>query len=235
MKLMNHVLVVDDDRGLVELITKYLETEGFIVSAAFDQDTGLRLALDIEPELIILDIMLPRGSGLDLLRKVRKLSQVPVLLLTARGDTVDRVVGLEAGADDYLPKPFDPRELVARIRAILRRSCVSESEEDELSVGDVRLLLSARTVTRGGRTISLTGVEFELLTVLIKNAGKIVSRETLAQAALGRQLHPFDRSIDVHVSKLRRKLFGDEGTDAQIKSMRGSGYILVKSTDRSTA
>jgi len=233
MKAMNHLLVVDDDRDLVELLREYLVPEGFQVDAAYDQTTGLREALKGEHELVVLDVMLPGGSGFELLKQLRTTSELPVLLLTARGDAVDRIVGLEIGADDYLPKPFDPRELVARIRAILRRTRNTGEDEngnkDEITVGDVSLFSSTRNVTLNGEPVDLTTVEFNILEVLMRHAGKVVPREELAQIALGRPLAAFDRSVDVHVSKLRRKLGGGEESENRIKTVRGSGYIYAAS------
>ena len=233
MKAMNHLLVVDDDRDLVELLREYLVPEGFQVDAAYDQTTGLREALKGEHELVVLDVMLPGGSGFELLKQLRTTSELPVLLLTARGDAVDRIVGLEIGADDYLPKPFDPRELVARIRAILRRTRNTGEDEngnkDEITVGDVSLFCSTRNVTLSGEPVDLTTVEFNILEVLMRHAGKVVPREELAQIALGRPLAAFDRSVDVHVSKLRRKLGGGEESENRIKTVRGSGYIYAAS------
>ena len=233
MKAMNHLLVVDDDRDLVELLREYLVPEGFQVDAAYDQTTGLREALKGEHELVVLDVMLPGGSGFELLKQLRTTSKLPVLLLTARGDAVDRIVGLEIGADDYPPKPFDPRELVARIRAILRRTRNTGEDEngnkDEITVGDVSLFSSTRNVTLNGEPVDLTTVEFNILEVLMRHAGKVVPREELAQIALGRPLAAFDRSVDVHVSKLRRKLGGGEESENRIKTVRGSGYIYAAS------
>jgi DNA-binding response OmpR family regulator len=236
MGIMNHILVIDDDRELVDLLKEYLVPEGFTVDAAFDHASGLNKAMRGEDELIILDVMLPGGSGFELLKKMRaENAPTPVLLLTARGDAVDRIVGLQIGADDYLPKPFDPRELVARIHAILRRTRSqpqegSGGEEDAtIKVGDVTLSPSTRTVTLGKDEIELTTLEFNLLEVLLRRAGTIVTREDLAQLAMGRNLAPFDRSVDVHISKLRRKLGGEEDSESRIKSIRGAGYMYAAS------
>jgi len=235
---MNHILVIDDDRELVDLLKEYLVPEGFTVNAAFDHASGLSKALRGEDELVILDVMLPGGSGFELLKRMRsESSSTPVLLLTARGDAVDRIVGLQIGADDYLPKPFDPRELVARIHAILRRTRASkgrgedeQAEEDKtIHVGDVTLSPSTRTVTLGNSDIDLTTLEFNLLEVLLRKAGTIVTREDLAVMAMGRPLAPFDRSVDVHISKLRRKLSGREDSESRIKSIRGVGYMYAAS------
>jgi len=235
MKAVNHILVIDDDRELVELLREYLVPEGFTVDAAFDHAAGLEKALRGNDELIILDVMLPGGSGFELLKKMRaESSATPVLLLTARGDAVDRIVGLQIGADDYLPKPFDPRELVARIHAILRRTRGSRAEEEQeedstVRVGDVTLSPSTRTVMLGNKEIDLTTLEFNLLEVLLRRAGTIVEREDLASLAMGRPLAPFDRSVDVHISKLRRKLSGRADSESRIKSIRGVGYMYAAS------
>ncbi len=237
MSSMNHILVIDDDRELVDLLKEYLVPEGFTVDAAFDHASGLSKALKGQDELVILDVMLPGGSGFELLKRMRaEASTTPVLLLTARGDAVDRIVGLQIGADDYLPKPFDPRELVARIHAILRRTRGqhrSEEDKDEdstIHVGDMTLSPSTRSVTLGKKELDLTTLEFNLLEVLLRRAGTIVTREDLATLAMGRPLAPFDRSVDVHISKLRRKLSGREDSESRIKSIRGVGYMYAAST-----
>ncbi|MGZ4787848.1 MAG: response regulator [Terriglobales bacterium] len=235
---MNHILVIDDDRELVDLLREYLVPEGFTIDAAFDHASGLSKALRGEDELVILDVMLPGGSGFELLKRMRaESSSTPVLLLTARGDAVDRIVGLQIGADDYLPKPFDPRELVARIHAILRRTRGAQkaggepAEEDaSVSVGDLTLSPTTRSVTLGNKDVDLTTLEFNLLEVLLRRAGTIVTREDLATLAMGRPLAPFDRSVDVHISKLRRKLSGRADSESRIKSIRGVGYMYAAST-----
>jgi DNA-binding response OmpR family regulator len=238
MGMMNHILVIDDDRELVDLLKEYLVPEGFTVDAAFDHASGMNKAMRGEDELVILDVMLPGGSGFELLKRMRaESSTTPVLLLTARGDAVDRIVGLQIGADDYLPKPFDPRELVARIHAILRRTRAAssksenpEAEEDtSVRVGDVALSTSTRTVTLGDNVVDLTTLEFNLLEVLLRRAGTIVTRDDLAVLAMGRPLAPFDRSVDVHISKLRRKLSGRADSESRIKSIRGVGYMYAAS------
>jgi two-component system, OmpR family, response regulator CpxR len=233
---MNRILVIDDDRELVDLLKEFLVPEGFTVDAAFDHASGLSKAMKDDHELVILDVMLPGGSGFELLKRMRaESSSTPVLLLTARGDAVDRIVGLQIGADDYLPKPFDPRELVARIHAILRRTRairephLAEGEESTLHVGDLSLSPSTRTVTLGSTAVDLTTLEFNLLEVLLRRAGTIVTREDLAAQAMGRPLAPFDRSVDVHISKLRRKLSGHADSESRIKSIRGVGYMYAAS------
>jgi DNA-binding response OmpR family regulator len=230
MGRINHILIVDDDRDLVDLLRQYLEGEGFVVEAAIDYASGLRAALSGNHELVILDVNLPGGSGFELLKKLRAESNLPVVLLTARGDSVDRIVGLHIGADDYVPKPFEPREVVARIRAVLRRTRAGMEKagsDDRVVVGDVTLSPSTRTAMLAGEVLDLTTVEFDLLEVLLRNAGKVVTRDQLAQAALGRNLAPFDRGVDVHLSKLRKKLGGGQYSQDRIKTVRGSGYIYA--------
>ena len=229
---VNQLLIVDDDRALVALLKRFLEAEGFHIDAAYDHDSGLAAARANHHELVILDVMLPGGSGFELLKSLRQESAVPVLLLTARGEAVDRILGLEIGADDYLAKPFDPRELVARIRAVLRRTReaaggASRTEQDELlQVGEIALSTGSRNVTCGGKPVDLTSVEFNVLELLLRNAGNVVTREQIAEVALGRPLNAFDRSVDVHVSRVRKKLGSFPGTDDLIRPIRGIGYFL---------
>jgi DNA-binding response OmpR family regulator len=211
-------------------VRQYLEGEGFVVEAAIDYASGLKAALSGNHELAILDVTLPGGSGFELLKKLRAESNLPVVLLTARGDSVDRIVGLQIGADDYVPKPFEPREVVARIHAVLRRTRASMEKagsDDRVVVGDVTLSTSTRTATLAGQVLDLTTVEFDLFEVLLRSAGKVVTRDQLAQAALGRNLAPFDRGVDIHLSKLRKKLGGGHYSQDRIKTVRGSGYIYV--------
>ncbi len=230
---MNRLLVIDDDHELVNLLKRFLEGEGFQVDAAYDHPSGLSAALAGGHELVILDVMLPGGSGFELLKALRKQSGIPVLLLTARGDAVDRILGLEIGADDYLAKPFDPRELVARVRAIFRRTrelagpAVGGEQEEALTVGNVWLSVSSRAVTCGGKPVELTSLEFNVLELLLRRAGTVVTREQIAEIALGRPLNPLDRSVDVHVSHLRKKLGGCAGADDLIRPIRGIGYFLT--------
>ncbi|MBV9181902.1 MAG: response regulator transcription factor [Acidobacteria bacterium] len=227
---MDRILVIDDDVELCSLVSEYLRPEGFQVEAAHEGKSGLARALSGDHRLTILDVMLPGMNGFDVLRKIRDSSKLPVLLLTARGEDVDRIVGLEIGADDYLPKPFNPRELVARIRAILRRSrAPGEAPIPEvLHVGDVELDPATRTVFHRGKSVELTSVEFSLLQVLLREAGRVVTREALVDEVLGRKFSPFDRSIDMHVSKVRKKL-GDSDSEDHIKTIRGAGYIFALS------
>ena len=231
---MSRILVVDDDVDLCELLAKYLRREGFEFEMVHNGEDGVTRAGSGNFALIILDVMLPNMSGFEVLSQIRSRSQTPVLMLTARGDDVDRIVGLEMGADDYLPKPFNPRELVARIRAILRRSKVESDSPsasqipERLVIGDVDLDKSTRVVVRSGESLALTAVEFDLLEALMRAAGRIMTREELVKAILGRDLTPYDRSIDTHVSNLRRKLGHYVGGVERIKTVRGVGYIYAR-------
>jgi len=223
---MSHLLVIDDDHDLVDLLREFLATEGFTVDAAYDYASGLKRALDGEHELVVLDVMLPGGSGLELVKTVRESSKVPLLLLSAAGETGDRIIGLQIGADDYLAKPFEPRELAARIHAILRRTRDIPKDGSEIKVGDLALSVSRRVVSRAETPVELTAAEFNVLECLLRNAGSVVTRETLAERALGRPLAPFDRSVDVHVHSLRKKISAPP--DERIKTIRGVGYIYTR-------
>jgi two-component system, OmpR family, response regulator CpxR len=232
---VDQILLIDDDVELCSLVTEYLEAEGFKVEAVFDGKRGLDRALNGPQLLVVLDVMLPGLNGLDVLRRIRITSKMPVLLLTARGEDVDRIVGLEIGADDYLPKPFNPRELVARIRAILRRTRSTPQIDpipDVVRVGDIELDPATRTVRQRGTRIEFTSVEFNLLEVLLREAGRVVAREELVDTVLRRKFSPFDRSIDMHISKVRKKL-GDSDTGTElIKTVRGVGYIFALTRDQ---
>src|SRR5580658_2872750 len=232
---MDRILVIDDDVELCTLVGEYLQAEGFIVDAVHDGENGLQRATGGGYLLVVLDVMLPGINGFEVLRRIRATSRLPVLLLTARGEDVDRIVGLEIGADDYLPKPFNPRELVARIRAILRRSRSDgkavPATPEIVRVGEVELDPATRTVRRDGQPVDLTSVEFNLLEVLLREAGHVVPRERLVNAVLSRKFSPFDRSIDMHVSKVRKKL-GDTDADEHIKTIRGVGYIFARPRER---
>jgi len=228
---MDRILIVDDDTELCGLVQEYLTAEGFTLQAAYDGESGLQQALTNEYALVVLDVMLPGINGFEVLRRIRSVSKIPVLLLTARGEDVDRIVGLEIGADDYLPKPFNPRELVARIRAVLRRAKPAKPADavpEILSVGDVELDPATRTVQRAGQPVELTSVEFNLLEVLLREAGRVVTRERLVNAVLSRKFMPFDRSIDMHVSKVRRKLGDSDESGDHIKTIRGVGYMFAR-------
>lgn len=223
---MDRVLIVDDDIELCRLLGERLSSEGFALEAVHDGFRGLERVLSAEHALVILDLMLPGMGGLDVLRRVRKQSPVPVLILTARGEDVDRILGLEIGADDYLPKPFNPRELIARIRAILRRTSPTVANNNPIALGDLQLDPAAREVRMNGLPIDLTSVEFSLLETLLRDAGHVVTREQLTETVLGRKLGPFDRVIDVHISNLRKKLHRAHGEE-RIKAVRGSGYVFA--------
>ena len=230
---MQRILVIDDDAELYELVSEYVRAEGFEVDAVGDGDAGLEAALTGTYALILLDVMLPGINGFEILLRLRSTSQIPVLMLTARGDDIDRIVGLEMGADDYLPKPFNPRELVARIRAILRRADERTTATGlVVEVGDVHLDVGARTAQRSGDEVHLTAVEFEVLERLMRAAGKVVSREHLTLDVLDREYSALDRSIDMHVSNLRRKLGLGQGGAERIKTVRGVGYIYTLPASR---
>src|SRR5262249_5566872 len=223
---MRQILVIDDDIELCELVTEYLEPDGYQVEAVHDGETGLERALSGEHVLAVLDYMLPGLNGFEVLRQVRSRSRLPIVMLTARGDAVNRIVGLQIGADDYLPKPFDPQELVARINAVLRRALPPEENAPKLLVvGDVEMDYGTRSVRRAGELIELTPIEYALLEKLLQGCGRIVSREDLAKDVLHRTLSPFDRSLDTHVANVRRKLGHEVNGVERIKTVRSVGYI----------
>src|SRR5436305_2160990 len=232
---MERILVIDDDVELCHLVGEYLHAEGFTTECVHDGESGLKKATAGEYVLAVLDVILPGINGFEVLGRVRARSRLPVLLLTARGEDVDRIVGLEIGADDYLPKPFNPRELVARIRAVLRRTHgeggALPSAPDVVRVGEVELDPATRMVRLDGKPVDLTSVEFNLLEVLLREAGRVVPRERLVIAVLSRKFSPFDRSIDMHVSKVRKKL-GDTENDEHIKTVRGVGYIFARPREK---
>jgi len=225
----HRLLIIDDDVRLSEMLVEYLAPEGIELTAVASGVAGLRSAQRENFDLIVLDVMLPGLSGFDVLKQLRETgAKTPVLMLTARGDDVDRIIGLDLGADDYLPKPFNPRELLARIKAILRRTSETDSDEPmDVSVGDLRVNLPRREAWIKENPLKLTNAEFVILLTLMRSPGEVVSREALTRTALGRQLLPDDRSLDTHISNLRRKLGGDADADVLIRSIRGSGYVLV--------
>jgi len=234
---MDRILIIDDDVELASLVGEFLDSEGFRVEAVYDGERGLERGLSGEYVLVVLDVMLPGINGFEVLRRIRSTSSVPVLLLTARGEEVDRIVGLEIGADDYLPKPFNPRELVARIRAVLRRTREGKPGgqlPDVVEVAGVELDPATRTVRHEGQLVDLTSVEFNLLEMLLREAGRVVTRERLATSVLSRKFSPFDRSIDMHVSKVRKKLGDREGEAEHIKTVRGVGYIFALPREANT-
>ncbi len=217
------------------MLMEYLGRNGFRVSTVHRGDTGLKVAGERRWSLILLDVMLPGMDGFEVLKQIRTTSSVSVMLLTARGEDIDKIVGLEIGADDYLPKPFNPRELLARMRAILRRSAppITSDESGVLRVQRLELDPAARKVLQNGKRLDLTDIEFALLEALMRSPGRVVSREELSETVLGRKFDPFDRSLDMHVSRLRRKLVQGSSMDEQVKTIRGSGYQLA--VDRSYA
>jgi len=231
---MNRVLVVDEDRDLCELLLKYLQREGFEVEVIHDGERGIARALSGEHALAVLDVMVPRMNGFDALSLIRNQSQIPVIILTTRGEEADRIIGLELGADDYIPKPFNPRELLARIRAILRRTRFGQTETNNviahrsLSIADIELDRNTRTVLREGEPVRLTVVEFDLLEAIMRQAGRVVTREELVKSVLGRNYAPPDRSIDTHIANLRKKLGHHVGPLERIKTIRGVGYIYLR-------
>ena len=226
---MDRILIIDDDEELCELVSEYLTVEGFTVESVNDGESGLARALEGEYDMVILDVMLPKMNGFDVLRNLRQQSKLPVIMLTARGDDMERIVGLEIGADDYLAKPFNPRELAARLRAILRRSAVPESStgNEILDVDGVRLSPASRAAMLDGTELSLTSVEFGLLHELLKEAGKVVKKEDLSETVLERKLSPYDRSLDMHISNLRKKLGSRPDGSDRIKTIRSVGYIYT--------
>ena len=230
------VLIIDDDVKLGDLVREYLRRDGMEAHLVHDGENGVARAQSGDYKIVILDVMLPGIGGFEVLRRLRSSNGVgaklPVLMLTARGDELDRVLGLEMGADDYLSKPFSPRELVARLRAILRRVQGQQNPETAsskiLRVDDLELDAGARAVKSYGKRVELTGAEFDLLQLLLQSAGKIVTREDISRVALGRELMPFDRAIDVHVSNLRRKIGPAEDGSERLKAIRGVGYLFAR-------
>jgi two-component system, OmpR family, response regulator CpxR len=229
---MARLLLADDDQELCELLAEYLGSEGFEVDRVHDGEQAVTAVLTDRYDLVILDIMMPKMNGFDALREVRRKNATPVLMLTARGDDVDRIVGLEMGADDYLPKPCNPRELVARIRAILRRIKPFQNEPDSqantLVIDDVELQSSSRQVLCGGASVELTSTEFGVLAELMEHAGTVVSKKQLTETVLERKLTQYDRSMGMHVSHVRRKLGKTASGEERIKTVRNAGYLYVR-------
>jgi two-component system response regulator CpxR len=224
-----HILLVDDDAELCSLLGEFLRREGFTVDCEHEGNRVLEKARGAGVDLVVLDVMLPGIDGFEILRRLRLESKVPVMMLTARGEDVDRIVGLELGADDYLPKPFNPRELAARIRAILRRYEPRPAESPgRLEVNGVTLDPGTREVVAGGTRVELTTFEFDILEMLMRAAGRVISRDRLMENFYNRKATPFDRSIDMHISHLRKKL---ENGDALIKTIRGVGYQFSRSPE----
>jgi DNA-binding response OmpR family regulator len=228
------VLVVDDDVEMCQLLSQYLAEDGFAVESVHSGLKGVERALSGESSIVVLDVMLPDLKGFEVLRRVRAKSRLPVLMLTARGDDQDRILGLEMGADDYLPKPFNPRELSARIEAVLRRTrpeavAIRPGAAERVALEDIELDKGTRIARRAGESLDLTAVEFDLLEIFLKSAGSILSREEMVRVVLGREFSPFDRSMDTHVSNLRRKVGPRPDGTERIKGVRGIGYLYVYS------
>lgn len=221
------ILIADDDRELCTLLMAFLEQEGFQVDAVFNGADALDSINRESPDILVLDVMMPKLSGIDVLRRLRQKSQLPVLMLTARGEDSDRIVGLELGADDYLPKPCNPRELAARIRAILRRASGPGPDAPEITVGDLEIRPGSREAFCASEKLELTSTEFTLLQVLMEEAGRVVKKAELYRRALGRDPMRYDRSIDMHISNLRGKIDTDDTLPARIETVRGLGYQLV--------
>lgn len=218
------ILIADDERNILELCRLYLTKEGYTVETATDGQDALDRARRVKPDLVVLDIMMPKVDGIEVLRRLRKDSALPIIMLTARGDDVDKVVGLEIGADDYVTKPFNPRELVARVKAVLRRTTNRVEADATVEVGDVTIDPARREVSVGGRQIQMRAKEFDLLLALAQENGRVLSREQLISRVWGYEYFGDSRTVDVHVTWVRGKL---EGTRAQIQTVRGVGYKVV--------
>jgi DNA-binding response OmpR family regulator len=237
---MQQLLMIEDDARLAQMVVEYLERSGFAVTHALDAKAGMAQLQDphggVPVDLLILDLMLPDMDGLEVCRRVRampgEVGKVPVLMLTAKGDPMDRIVGLELGADDYLPKPFEPRELLARIRAILRRRSEGAAPAAKLlRFGSLEIDRDARTVTVGGQSSDLTSYQFDLLIALAERAGRVLTRDQIMEAVRGRELEAFDRSIDVHMGRIRAAIEVDAKTPKRILTVRGVGYVFAKQQD----
>lgn len=226
---MTRLLIIDDDIELSDMLADYLQVEGFDIKQVYDGEAGVGSALSTDFDAIILDVMMPRLDGFEVLRRIRSHSSVPVIMLTAKGDDVDRIVGLEIGADDYLPKPFNPRELLARLRAVLRRSQNthhhSSNNTSVVSLGSLEIHPASRTAFANGKQLDLTSTEYNLLQALMTQVGNVITKEALSLNAMGRSLERYDRSIDMHMSNLRKKLT-ECGLGSMIITVRGQGYQL---------
>lgn len=222
----NHILVIDDDIELTELLTEYLEPEGFAVTVVHDGENAVKKALNQNFDAIILDVMLPKLNGFEVLKSIREHQETPILMLTARGDDIDKIVGLEIGADDYLPKPCNPRELVARLKAILRRMQKIPVHRPVIEQENIVVDCSKRLVKQNDAILELTNAEFNILEMLIKSPGQAFSKEELTEYALGRKYTAYDRSIDVHISNLRNKLGDNKIGEPLLKTVRGFGYMF---------
>ncbi len=224
------VLLIDDDERLNALVTTYLGRFGFAARAFTHPEQGLRALKNDPPDIVVLDVMLPDMDGFALCRKIREFSRIPIIMLTARGDVTDRIVGLELGADDYLPKPFEPRELVARMQAVLRRGAALVGEE-RVRIGALDVNWATRSAHLGGRDLLLTTTEFELLSLLVRNRSRVLSRDRIINETRGIDWEAYDRSIDVLISRLRQKLGDDPRDPAFIRTVRGAGYFFIGAAD----
>jgi DNA-binding response OmpR family regulator len=227
----DRILLIEDDARLAEMVKNYLGGSGFSITIASTGRAGLGLHGRQEFDALILDLMLPDMDGLEVCRKIRAGAQTPILMLTARGDAMDRVVGLEIGADDYLPKPFEPRELLARLRAILRRSKRGEENSELMRFGRLEIDVGARQVRRDGEACTMTGYQFDLLLVLARHAGRVMSREAIMDLMKNERLDAFDRSIDVHISRIRAAIEDDPKKPRRVITVRGAGYVFAKAQD----
>jgi DNA-binding response OmpR family regulator len=232
---MQQLLIIEDDSRLAAMVAEYLGGFGFAVSHASDGEKGLIQAQQLSPDLIILDLMMPGMDGLEVCRRLRALqgavASTPVLMLTAKGDPLDRVIGLELGADDYMPKPFEPRELLARIRAVLRRQGASSQAHNQLRFGSLEIDRDARSVNVAGKACDLTSYQFDMLVALAERAGRVLSRDQIMEAVRGRELEAFDRSIDVHMGRIRAAIELDAKDPKRIVTVRGVGYVFAKHQD----
>ena len=230
--MAERLLIIDDDMRLAAMVSDYLGAAGFSVDRRFSAREGLAALADASFDAVVLDVMLPDGDGLDVCRQIRARSTIPILMLTARGEETDRIVGLEIGADDYLPKPFNPRELLARLRAILRRQrgpVVAEAAP--LRFGRLRIDRDSRTVRVDGEARTLTSYQFDLLVALAEHAGRVLNRDRLLDLVKGEELDAYDRSIDVHISRIRAAIEDDPKHPRRIITVRGSGYVFAKQQD----
>lgn len=223
---MKKILVVDDEKKIIEIIQAYLERDGYQVITAFDGKTGLTLALNQQPDLIVLDLMLPEISGWDVCRMIRKESDIPIIMLTARDEVTDKIVGLEMGADDYVTKPFDPKELVSRVRAVLRRAEFKASQKNIIQIADLFIDIDKRLVKRDEISIELTPNEFEILRVMAENPGRVFSRMQLLDKVQGNAYEGYERTIDSHIKNLRKKIEADPEHPQYVITVHGVGYKL---------
>jgi two-component system response regulator CpxR len=225
------LLMIDDDTGLCELLSEYLTAQGFAIHSVHDGEQGLKLAQTNDYALILLDVMLPTLDGFEVLKQLRQTKLTPVIMLTAKGEDFDRIFGLELGADDYIPKPFNHRELLARVKAITRRiehiNSLNAAASNKLLINGITVNLAAREASINAQVLALTGTEYEILALLSKHAGEVVSKERISEEVLGRRLASFDRSIDMHVSNIRKKIAEHISTE-RIKTMRGTGYVFIQ-------